>query len=187
MDKHLFVSSLAAALLGLTADASAQTVEVNRRNAFALNVGPMIGILGGGEYVRINPEFQLHQGRRFDGHMFGIGLAVVPWPNERGPSFAVSARWQYDHQLVSGTPFFVSPYAGADVGLGIFDLVDSDGPLRFRFVAAPMVGLDVKLVINERWLLGFRPIGITVPLFIGGPSVTVDVLYDISFTVGLTF
>lgn len=194
MNQHLPGFVLAAALATIPAAAHAQSAAAQpaqatapaRDRAFVVNAGPMIGVLGGGVFVRVNPEFQIHRDRRFERHMLGIGLAVTFWPNEAGPSFALAARYQYDHPLVAGTPFFVSPYAGLDVGMGVFDVFNDASQPRFIFVLMPNAGIDLKVVLN-RLVLGFRPLGVTVPLFFGGPRVTGDVIYDIALTLGFTY
>ncbi len=187
MSKLLFAPALALSLAVVTPLAHGQTPPTPRSRAFVVNVGPMIGIMGGGLYVRINPELQFHRESRYGGHALGLGIAFVPWPNEGGPSFAFAPRYQFDHQLVPGTPFFVSPFVGLDVGLGVFNVFNGNEP-RFRFVLAPSAGVDVKILLGQRMVLGFRPIGVTVPMFWGGPSiVTADVIYDIALTIGFTF
>ncbi len=161
-------------------------VTPSRRNAFVVNGGPMLGIVGNGLHGRVNPEFQLHRDRHFGGHAFNIGLAVTIWPGEFGPSFAAAPRWQYDHQLVPGTLFFVSPYIGMDLGMGVFNIFNGGDP-RFRFLAVPNAGIDVKVIMG-RFLVGFRPIGLSVPLSFGEePLFKWDVIYDIGLTLGATY
>lgn len=187
MTQRLPAIVLAVSLSVFARRGSAQDAEPTRSHAFVVNGGPMIGILGGGIYGRLNPEFQMHRENRYGGHMLGLGFAFVPWPNEGGPSFSFAPRYQYDHQLVPGTLFFVSPYVGLDVGLGVFNIFNGGDP-RFRFVASPMAGIDVKMIFGRRIILGFRPIGVTVPLFFGGsPPVTADVIYDIALSFGFLY
>jgi hypothetical protein len=188
MSNHaLLALPLLGALALAPAVAHSEGFEVPQRRAFVVNAGPMIGVLGGGAFGRINPEIQLHRAPRYEGHAFNIGLAIVIWPNEGGPSFSVAPRYQFDHQLVPGTKFFVSPYAGLDLGLGVFDVFSDSSEVRFALIAAPLAGLDVKLLLSNRMVLGFRPIGVTVPVFIGGPRVTADVIYDIALSLGMTY
>lgn len=167
-----------------TAPRASTVTPVERSRAFVVNGGPLLGIRGVGLFARINPEWQLHRGTRFEGHTFNIGPSIMWWPNEGGPSVSLSARYQFDHQLVPGTPFFVSPYVGLEAGMGFFNLLGEDSEPRFVFVGAPIAGLEVKLLIGQRLVLGFRPIGLTMPFFIAPERFEYDLLYDISFTIG---
>jgi hypothetical protein len=185
MNKCLFGFALALSLSAFAPQGHAQTVESTRSRAFVVNGLLMIGVPAG-FYGSINPEFQLHRENRFGGHALNLGAAFTLWPNEFGPSAAATARYQYDQQLVPGTPFFVSPYVGVNAGLGIFNIINGGEP-RFRFIATAVAGLDVKLIFAQRMLLGFRPIGIMVPVFFGGPVVTALVIYDIAITLGFTY
>lgn len=188
----LLAPTLTAMLWAWAPEALAQESNGLPTRAFAFNGGPLVGILGGGIYGRLNPEFQVHLGRGFQGHALNVGLAAVYWPNEGGPSACLAARYQYDHQLVRGTPFFVSPYVGLDAGLGIFNVADG-GTVRYRGVLMPSAGLELKVVLARRLLLGFRPLGFTFPVFLGGTSSSgaflyeYDVLYEVGATLGATF
>lgn len=186
------VTALALLATLVAREAAAQTAPARpssvtpaeRSRAFVVNGGPLIGVLGGGVFARVNAEWQLHRGNRYEGHSFNIGPAVMWWPNEGGPTVSLAARYQFDHQLVPGTPFFVSPYVGLEAGMGFFDLIFEDSQPRFEFVTAPMAGLDVKVLLGPRLVLGFRPIGFTMPFFISPERFAYDVIYDISFTLG---
>jgi hypothetical protein len=167
--------------------ASTRGVVAPQRRAFVVYGGPMLGILGNGFDGRVNIEWQMHRDDHYAGHAFDIGASFTYWPGEFGPSAALSARWQYDHQLVSGALFFVSPYVGLDAGLGIFGIANGGEP-RLRALAIPNAGVDIK-VIAGRVLLMFRPIGITVPLSIGpdAPALYADVIYDIALGIGFLY
>jgi hypothetical protein len=172
--------AVAAITLALSNTASAQSaVSGNTRpNAFSFNVGPAIDLETGGATARINPEFQVHFGGRYEGPAFNIGLDILP--QFRGVVLAVAPRFQYDVQLLPGTAFFLSPYGGMDIGLR----TSSGGS---AFVMAPVVGLDLKVIVVNRLLLGFRPIGIMVPLTFAGGGVGASIGYDIAFSIGVTF
>jgi hypothetical protein len=172
--------AFAAVTTALSGTAAAQSVlgGNSRPNAFSFNVGPWINLESGGATARINPEFQVHFGGRYEGPAFNIGLDILP--QFRGVLLAVAPRFQYDVQLLPGTAFFLSPYGGMDIGL-----TTSSG--ASAFVMAPTVGLDLKVLLVNRLLLGFRPIGIMVPLFFGGGGVSSSVGYDIGFAIGVAF
>jgi len=180
-------------LLGLLArTADAQSVESTQANAFVVNFGPMIGFVTA-IYGRINPEFQMHRGRHYySGHALNLGPAVTWWPNEGGFAFSISGRWQYDQQLVPGTLFYVSPYLGLELGLGLFDMY-TGSDVRPRLLASPIGGIDLKLIVSRRLLLSFRPVGVTVPIMFfdadfGRPNfLRVDVWYDVAFSIGTTY
>lgn len=167
---------------------STQGAPREPRRAFVVNGGPMIGFLGGA-YGRASLELQMHSGPRYEGHSLNVGLGGAYWPNLGGASITASARYQYDLRLVEGTQFFLSPYAGLELGVA---LVDNQMVLGgVRVAAFPVAGLELKFVL-DRLVLGFRPLGIMAPVFIGEPQrsgvpVQWDLLWDISVTFGVTF
>lgn len=170
-----------------TRTAAPRAVTATQRRAFVVYGGPLLGILGNGFDGRLNFEWQMHRDDHYAGHSFNIGGSLMYWPGEFGPSAAVAARWQYDHQLVTGALFFVSPYIGLDLGLGVFGIANGGEP-RFRGLAIPNAGIDIK-VITGRLLVMFRPIGITVPFSIGpdAPVIYGDVIYDIALGLGFLY
>ncbi len=148
----------------------------------------MIGFLGGA-YARGSLELHLHSGPRYEGHSLNVGLGGAYWPNLGGASVTASARWQYDLRLVEGTQFFLSPYAGMELGVAI--VANTMALAGVRVAAFPVAGLELKFVL-DRLVLGFRPLGIMAPVFIGEPQrggvpIQWDLLWDISFTMGVSF
>lgn len=185
----LFALALATASTNALAQSNNGPIDsVDRRRAFVINGGPMVGFLGGA-YARGSLELQMHSGPRFEGHMLGVGLGGAYWPNLGGASITASARWQYDFRLVEGTRFYLSPYAGMELGVAIVENKMALGGVRIA--AFPVAGLELKFVL-DRMVLGFRPLGIIAPVFIGEPQrnnipIQWDLLWDISFTLGVTF
>ncbi|MDP3273729.1 MAG: hypothetical protein Q8Q09_00945 [Deltaproteobacteria bacterium] len=180
MKKLLLAALTVGALSVVSGEALAQGAlsQNSHPMAFSFNVGPRIGLSGSGVTARINPEFQLHFGSRYEGPMVGLGLAIQPGFGGVGLSFA--PRFQWDIQIVPGTAFFLSPYGGMDVGVVLY----GNGA---GFLMDPNFGLDLKFVVVNRLLLGFRPIGIGVPILIANNGTFVGVTYDIAFSIGATF
>jgi hypothetical protein len=189
----LATAALFAGLSLAPRDAAAQdALEQNSRHrALSVYGGGLIGIKGAGAYFRGSFEYLTHfnASRTFEGHAFGVGPSFVWWSGQGGPIVSAAPRYQYDLQIVSGLAFFLSPYVGVEAGVGFF----TNGP---ELVLTPNAGVDVKMVIRDRFVLAFRPMGISAPIFIGGrgngdgPRTIglrdVDVLWDVSLSLGLT-
>jgi hypothetical protein len=99
------------------------------------------------------------------------------------------ARYQYDLRLVEGTQFFLAPFVGMELGVAI--VANKMALAGVRVAVLPVAGLELKFVI-DRLVLGFRPLGVLAPVFIGEPQrsgipVQWDLLWDVSFTLGVTF
>ncbi len=191
-------SALALALTAAAAPSFAQSSaatsaapsqqQQQRRRAFVLNGGPMIGFLGGA-YARGSLEVQLHSGPRYEGHALNVSLGGAYWPNLGGASVTAGARYQYDLRLVEGTQFFLAPFVGMELGVAI--VANKMALAGVRVAVLPVAGLELKFVL-DRLVLGFRPLGVLAPVFIGEPQrsgipVQWDLLWDVSFTLGVTF
>lgn len=193
--KHLLLSfgvGLTMLLPPVNAQAQARTASplqapIVRNRALVGTANAMVGLLGGA-YARAMIEYQMHSQPRFAGHALGLGLGAAWWPNLGGASVTVAARYHYDLQLVPGTPFFVSPYAGMELGIAV--VANKDALAGVRVAAFPMGGLELRYVM-DRWVLGFRPVGFLIPVFVGEPQrsgvpIQWDILWDIAVTVGGT-
>jgi hypothetical protein len=161
--KKLAAIAVVGAALSVTQTAQAQNVISghSRGLAVALNATGGWGYWGG--RARINPEFQLHFGGNYEAHMLGLGLAFA---GESGNYLAVTARYQYDYKPIGNVAFFISPYAGADIGMVFYRCGGTNDCAAFAL--SPMLGLDLKLIMFDRLLLGIRPIGLVFPIGFGG-------------------
>jgi hypothetical protein len=163
--KKLAAIAVVGAALSVTTTAQAQSALSghSRGMAVALNATGGWGYWGG--RARLNPEFQLHFGGNYEAHMLGIGLAFA---GDSGNYLALTARYQYDYKPIGNVAFFISPYAGADIGMVFYNGVCGGSNNCAAFVLSPMLGLDLKLIIADRLLLGIRPIGLVFPIAFGG-------------------
>lgn len=184
------IISAAAATLALTvaANADAQTLlgSNSHGTAIAVNAGSYVNFYDYGDYrtfrgLRINPELQFH-GRSAYNAYGGAGGAIGAdfYPGYHSMLAAgLSARAFYDIPVIGGAAFFVTPYLGATVG-GVF----GNNP---GFFVSPSIGLELKLIFLDRLLLGFRPIGVAMPIVVNDQALTVNFGYDAAITLGITF
>lgn len=170
-------------MLALTAvggDVLAQGVldQNTRGSAVALHLGGGYGsYLGAGQG---DIELQLHFGRSYAGPGIAVGLSL---PIANGLGIGVEGRFVYDIQLIPGKAFFITPYVGAIVGF--WNWHDGRGSSAGYLWLGPQFGLDLNFVLFDRLLLGVRPIGVTIPVFFGGPGVHWS--YHSALTIGITF
>ncbi len=177
-------AALGAALALAAPNASAQGALSgnSRRMGATLNLGGSIGIAGGGGAVgvgaafRLNPEFHYSFGEGMRGPAIGVGLDMYI------PGFGIGAlgRFQYNIQPIEGVAFLITPYGGLTAG-GIFGGGFGAFLLAFHF------GGELRLILADRGFLTFRPIGFSVPLFIGDLGALAFFNYDIAFGGGATF
>ena len=158
-----------------------------RSRALVGTANAMVGFLGGA-YTRGMIEYQMHSRPQFAGHALGLGLGAAWWPNLGGASVTVAARYHYDQQLAPGTRFYVSPYVGMEAGIAI--VANKQALAGVRVAAFPMGGLELRF-LWDRWVLGFRPVGFLIPVFVGepqrgGPPIQWDILWDTAVTFGGT-
>lgn len=180
--KKLAAIAVVGAALSVTQTAQAQNVLSghSRGMAVALNATGGWGYWGG--RARLNPEFQLHFGGNYEAHMLGLGLAFA---GGYGNYLALTARYQYDIKPISNVAFFISPYAGADIGMVFYRGSCGGTNDCAAFVLSPAVGLDLKLIIVDRLLLGIRPIGLVFPLGFGGYGYGYG--FEGGVSIGITF
>ncbi len=147
----------------------------SRRMAATLNVGGtalFAGPLGGG--FRVTPEFHFAFGwRGVAGPSIGVGLdLLVP-----GVGLGAFARFSYNIQPLDGVAFFVTPYGGLTAG-GVFNDLFAGFYLGVHF------GGEVRFIFADRFFLTVRPLGFSVPIFVGAG---VGFGYDGALGFGATF
>ncbi|MBL8679777.1 MAG: hypothetical protein JNK05_11455 [Myxococcales bacterium] len=180
--KHNYLAGAAVlgAALAFSTTANAQNV-INANNhgmAGALNFAGGYGYLGGGGRLEI--EYQFHFNRRYEGPGIGLGIQLPFWA---GFGIGFQGRFIYDIQPISNVAFFITPYGGLSLGFWNYCEAGRCG----GFWVAPELGLELKVVLFDRLLLGFRPIGISIPFAFGGWRDSVWWGYHAGFTIGVTF
>jgi hypothetical protein len=178
--KWLAGATLGTALALAAPDASAQNIlgQNTRRMAAILNMGGYIGIAGGGVggLFRLNPEFHYSFGEGMRGPALGVGLDMyIP-----GFGLGANARFQWNIQPIDNVAFLITPYGGVTAG-GFFG---GGGGIFFMGIH---FGGELRLILADRGFLTFRPIGFSVPIYIGGPIAGAGFAYDVAFGGGVTF
>ncbi|MDP3278682.1 MAG: hypothetical protein Q8Q09_26060 [Deltaproteobacteria bacterium] len=180
MKQLILATTTMLALTAVGGDVLAQGVldQNTRGSAVALHLGGGYGsYLGAGQG---DIELQLHFGRSYAGPGIAVGLSL---PIANGLGIGVEGRFVYDIQLIPGKAFFITPYVGAIVGF--WNWHDGRGSSAGYLWLGPQFGLDLNFVLFDRLLLGVRPIGVTIPVFFGGPGVHWS--YHSALTIGITF
>lgn len=177
--KLLAGAALGAALALAAPEASAQGILSgnSRRMGATLNIGGSAYFTGiGGGAFRLTPEFHYaFGGRGMAGPAIGVGLDLLI------PGFGIGAfgRFAYNIQPIDGVAFFITPYGGLSVG-GVFNDAFAAFYLGIHF------GGEVRFIFADRFFLTVRPIGFTVPIYIGSAG-GAGFGYDGAFGVGATF
>lgn len=174
------------AALALSNSASAQNIlsPNTRGRAVVLNLGGGYGGWGGG--ARVDLEYQQHFRGRYEGPGFGVGLTFPLWA---GFGIGVEGRFMYDWQPIPDVAFLVTPYIGLSAGFWSWTYYCGGGGGCAGAAAAwigPEAGLDLKFVLFERFVLGFRPVGISVP-FVAYNGFNAGWGYHGALILGLTF
>jgi hypothetical protein len=173
--------ALVGAVLSVSQIASAQNeIKSNSHGqAGVLNFGGGYG--GWGFGARVDLEYQLHFNRRYEGPALGLGLTFPLWA---GFGLGFEGRFMYDIQPIPNVAFFIAPYLGLSTGFWsyCYYLVGCYG----AFWLGPELGLDLKIIIFDRWLIGLRPIGFSVPFFVGD-RFNWGWGYHGAFLIGVTF
>jgi hypothetical protein len=177
-NKLLAGAALGAALALAAPEASAQGIlSGNSRNMGAtLNIGGSVDFVGGGGAFRLTPEFHYaFGGRGMAGPAIGAGLDLLI------PGFGIGAfgRFAYNIQPIENVAFFITPYGGLTAG-GIFNAGGGVFYLGIHF------GGEVRFIFADRFFLTVRPIGFTVPIYIGAVG-GAGFGYDGAFGLGATF
>ncbi len=158
----IFRAALATAMVSIASESHAQDVLSQHDRGTALVVSGFGGFgFDRGGAGRVQLELQHHFGGIYQGPMLGIGLSAAGgW----GGYYALGARLQWDIKLFRNTAFFLSPYIGADVGLWYNGC---SGSACLGFGVMPYAGLEWRIIIANRLLLGLRLPGIIVPVWLG--------------------
>ena len=180
--KLLAGASVLGAVLMTANTAQAQNVlgGNSRGQAAALYAGGGYGFAGGG---RLDLEYQRHFGGSYQGAGLGLGLTLPLWG---GWALGFEGRFMYDIQPIAGTAFFITPYIGAS--LGFWGCWSGNGSgCNGAFWVGPEAGLDFKVILFDRLILGLRLPGLSVPLVFapGGVGIAWN-LYG-AFNIGVTF
>jgi hypothetical protein len=177
----LFVAALALPSIG---HAQSGLSAHSRGRALALNALAGAGSVGG--RARAHLEYQQHFGPAYHEHMVGVGLAFA---GGGAPFLGVTGRYQYDFKPIDGVAFFLSPYGGLEVGIAFAPCGGGSGPALTDtcagFGLAPVAGLDLKLIVVDRLLLGLRPVGLVFPIGFGGLA-SASWGFEGGVTIGLT-
>lgn len=175
---------VAVALTAAASNADAQSLlgSYSRGSAIALNAGSYINFYDYGDYrtfrgLRLNPELQFHGRGAYAYGGAAIGVDMYPGYYNM-MAIGMSVRGFYDIPVISGAAFYLSPYIGATFGAVLGN--------NAGFFVSPSAGLELKLVLVDRVLLGFRPIGIGMPI-VFNQSTNVNFGYDAAVTLGITF
>jgi hypothetical protein len=160
------LAALAALAIPSVSQAQSGLSAHSRGRALALNALAGAGSVGG--RARAHLEYQQHFGPSYHEHMVGVGLSLA---GGGAPFLGVSGRYQYDFKPIENVAFFLSPYAGLELGLAFAPCGGSGATLSDTcagFGLAPVAGLDLKLIVVDRLLLGLRPVGLVFPIGFGG-------------------
>lgn len=178
----VLASALVAGAVAICAPGEAQAQNIVRSGTrpgwLGLGVGPSIGIVNSPVSAHINPQFGYH----FGGNTSGPAIVVDLNMYVTGGFFALTAtpRFQYDIQPIGGVGFLVGPYIGFGPGFAT-----AGGAASF-LMEIPF-GVDLKLVLGDRGLIWFRPVGFSVPIAISSAGAGAGFAYDIQFGGGFTF
>lgn len=153
----LAAAAVGLALSTLAPEASAQGILSgnSRRMGATLNFGGTVGA-GIGAF-HLTPEFHIaFGGRGMAGPSLGVGVDMII------PGFGVGAmgRFAWSFQPIADTAFFVTPYGGLTAG-GVFNDAGAMFYLGIHF------GGELRFILADRFFLLVRPLGFTVPIFIG--------------------
>ncbi len=174
------------AALSLSNTATAQNIinSNSRGQAIALVGGGGAGIWGGGG--RVDIEYQMHFNRRYEGLGIGVGVTLPLWA---GFGIGAEGRIIYDWQPISNVAFFVTPYGGLSAGFWSWTYgCGAGGPCAGAswFWLGLEAGLELKVVLFDRLMLGLRPVGLSVPFLIGN-GFNAGFGYHGGGTIGVTF
>ncbi len=155
-------ATLATAMVSFSFESHAQYLLSRHDRGTALAVSGFGGFgFERGGVGRVQLELQHHFTGTYEGPMIGVGLSASGgW----GGHYAIGGRFQWDIKVFPNTAFFLSPYIGADFGLWYNGC--GGGPC-LGFGLMPYAGLEWRIIIANRLLLGVRLPGIVVPFWLG--------------------
>jgi hypothetical protein len=184
--KHSYFAAAAVlgATLAISTTANAQDVvgDNSRPTAFVGNFGGGFGSgFGGG---RVELEFQYHMRGRQQGPGFGVGLLVPLWA---GAGIGAQGRFMYDIQVIPNVAFLITPYVGLSAGFwNRWCGGGRDGYCGGGWIG-PELGLELKLILLDRLLIGIRPVGLSLPIGLGYGNDWFWWGYHGAFIIGVTF
>jgi hypothetical protein len=179
-------AALIGAALSLSNTASAQNIlgSNSHGQAGVLTFGGGYGGWGGG--ARVDLEYQNHFGGGYRGAGFGVGLTLPLWA---GFGIGAEARFIYDWQPIPNVAFLITPYVGLSAGFWSWNGYCAGGSCAgsAAFWFGPELGLELKVVLFDRLLLGFRPLGINLPFVLHNNGLNFGWGYHAAFSIGVTF
>jgi len=94
----------------------------------------------------------------------------------------------YDIQPIPNVAFLITPYIGLSTGFWSWSAYcyGAGCTASGAFWIGPELGLDLKIVLFDRLLLGLRPIGFSLP-FVFHNRANFGWGYHGAFTIGVTF
>jgi hypothetical protein len=187
--KHNKVAGIAivGAALALSPAAEAQNVINANSHGQAGALIALGGFGGWGGGGRIDLEYQLHFRGRYEGPGLGLGVTLPLWA---GFGIGFEGRFMYDIQPIAGTAFFITPYVGLSTGFWSWAYNCGGGGRTCvgagYFWLGPELGLDFKVVLFDRLLIGFRLPGFSLPILVGN-NAGIGWGFHAGFTIGVTF
>lgn len=179
-------AALVGAALSLSQTASAQNIinSNSHGQAGVLNFGGGYGGWGGG--ARVDLEYQLHFNRRYEGPGIGLGVTLPLWA---GFGVGFEGRFMYDIQPISNVAFLITPYIGLSTGFWSWTAYCNGAGCTGAgaFWIGPEGGLDLKVILFDRLMIGLRPLGISLPFVFHNGGANFGWGWHGAFILGVTF
>ncbi len=150
--------------------------EGTRKNWFAFSIGPSIALLHAPNQLLMEQTF----GHHFSKDASGPAIAIDLQEHVAGGLFVLQTgpRFVYDIRIVSGLGLYLSP------SVGIEYTFSTGGP--HNGFSVPFL-FKVKMVLANRGLLFFQPVGIDLMALFRPNSSYVALQYDLMFGGGVIF